>query len=910
MLRIIQNTSVAGAKSYYTSANMADYYTEGQELAGIWRGRGAKRLGLCGKVEQEAWEALCDNRDPATGLTLTSRRKSERRVGYDFNFHVPKSVSLLYALSGDQRIVDAFGECVNSTMEDMEALAMTRVRKGGKNEDRLTGNMVWGEFVHFTSRPVNGVPCPHLHAHCFCMNFTFDDQEDRWKAGVFAGIKRDAPYFEAVFHARLARKMAELGLPVQRTRTGWEIAGIGRSTLAKFSRRTALIEKTALELEAKAEKDWQTARAQGQTAEKKRINKFELGATTRERKQKNRSMDELRQEWRSRLSDGERSGLLKIAESVGGPPIPENLLAARESAALAIDHCFYANSVVPERILLAEALKRSVGQTSAAMVEGIVREQNIIVGEHKGRRMATTSQVLAEEKRMLAFARRGRGSAVPLQSGAHVFQRDWLNAGQRNAVHHVLHSTDRVTLIRGAAGVGKTSMMQEAVEAIEAGGMKVFTFAPSTNASRGVLREEGFAKAETVAMLLTDEKLQKQTQGQVWWIDEAGLMGSRTMAQVFDLAEKLDARIILSGDTRQHGSVEHGAALRLLETETGIVSAEIKSIQRQSGAYKAAVQALSEGRVTDGFGQLDKLGWIQEVSNLDRYKILAREYVATVAKGKSALVVSPTHREAQTVTDQIRSELRCTPTPFAKDNQFMLGREQRQFLMLDNTHLTAAQRRDALNYTPGSDVLVFHQNAKGYVKGERVPAAQGTLPLDQADKFSVFHAGRIPIAPGEQLRITQNGKTLEGGHRLNNGAIFTVKGFTAGGDIRLTNGWTVAKDFGFLQHGYVVTSHASQGRTVDRVLIAESAQSFPAASAQQFYVSVSRARRQATIFTDDKKALLEAVKHSDDRLSATEFLASQEHRDRSMAMQRMQRQLEPQRESVRDRSEERIIHER
>ena len=41
MLRIIQNTSAAGAKSYYSTA---DYYTEGQELEGHWRGQGAERL--------------------------------------------------------------------------------------------------------------------------------------------------------------------------------------------------------------------------------------------------------------------------------------------------------------------------------------------------------------------------------------------------------------------------------------------------------------------------------------------------------------------------------------------------------------------------------------------------------------------------------------------------------------------------------------------------------------------------------------------------------------------------------------------------------------------------------------------------------------------------------------------------
>src|SRR5436309_10878073 len=100
-------------------------------------------------------------------------------------------------------------------------------------------------------------------------------------------------------------------------------------------------------------------------------------------------------------------------------------------------------------------------------------------------------------------------------------------------------------------------MMKEAVAAIERCGQKVFTFAPSAEASRGVLRSEaGFANAETVQALLQSSKLREQVRGQVIWIDEAGLLGSRTLTRVAALAEKENCRIILSGDTGQHRAVE------------------------------------------------------------------------------------------------------------------------------------------------------------------------------------------------------------------------------------------------------------------------------------------------------------------------------------------------------------------
>lgn len=857
MLRIIPNISSAGAKSYYSTA---DYYTEGQELAGQWRGEGAHRLGLSGEVQLCDWETLCDNLHPRTGERLTLRQKAERRVGYDFNWHAPKSLSLLYSLTSDDRLLDAFREAVDDTMRDMEIEMKTRVRKAGKAEDRITGNMTWGEFIHFTARPVDGVPDPHLHAHCFVFNTTFDPHEQVWKAGQFGDLKRDASYFEAKFHARLAWHLGELGLPIERTKTGWEIAGLDRSTLDRFSRRTALIEEEA--------------RRQGvldPTA------KSELGAKTRKRKQKNLTLDELRQEWAGRLSDGERSTLELLANQIGGDSLPEETDSTHEAITQAAEHVFERRSVAPERTLLAESLRRAVGRSSAEAVEQDFQKHDFVIAERGGRRMATTREVLSEEQRMIAFAREGRGTEARLGGSDHIITREWLNAGQRRAVEHVLTSRDRVILVRGAAGVGKTTMMQEAVEGIESGGQRVFTFAPSAGA-KSVLQKEGFENAETVARLLVDTQLQEESKGQVLWIDEAGLLGTRTLGKVFELARQHDCRVILSGDRRQHGSVERGAALSLLEREAGLVPAEIREIQRQSGRYKQAVQSLADGRTEEAFQELDRLGWISEVPTEERYRQLAADYVDSVSRGLETLVVAPTNAERERVSVEIRGELQ---------KQGRLGGDERQFLMLANTNLTEAERADRVHYQAG-DVLVFHQNAKGYRKGQRITAGEGSLPLDQSARFQVFQAREITLAPGDILRVTRNGKTRDGQHRLDNGSLYRLTGFDERGDLVLQNGWTIPKDYGHLDWGYCVTSHGSQGKTVDRVLIGESAESYAAASREQFYVSCSRSRKSVAVYTDDKAALLEAVSRSDERLTATELVTSRDQRRESIRRQQRQ----------------------
>ncbi len=187
-------------------------------------------------------------------------------------------------------------------------------------------------------------------------------------------------------------------------------------------------------------------------------------------------------------------------------------------------------------------------------------------------------------------------------------------------------------------------------------------------------------------------------------------------------------------------------------------------------------------------------------------------------------------------------------------------------------------------------MLQFHQNAPGHKNGSRLVVAEGEkLPLQYAERFEVYRPAQLTLAVGDRVRITANGKTRDGKHALRNGSLFTVRGFTPQGDPVIDRGWVIAREFGHLAHGYVVTSHASQGKTVDKVFIGQSSLSFPASNRRQFYVSVSRGREQALVFTDDKRELLKAVERPDEPLSATEF--AQTKRRRLPLRQRLHKHL-------------------
>jgi ATP-dependent exoDNAse (exonuclease V) alpha subunit len=76
-----------------------------------------------------------------------------------------------------------------------------------------------------------------------------------------------------------------------------------------------------------------------------------------------------------------------------------------------------------------------------------------------------------------------------------------------------------------------------------------------------------------------------------------------------------------------------------------------------------------------------------------------------------------------------------------------------------------------------------------------------------------------------------------------------------------------------IDHGYASTSHSSQGATVDRVIVnADSMRSAKLVNQPQFYVSISRARHDAQVFTDDLHTLERAVGRNPQKAVAMEVV--------------------------------------
>lgn len=888
MLRIHVVKSAVSAKSYFTDGlAFGDYYAEGLEAQGRWFGRGAELLGLSGPVDRTAFARLCDNLHPGTGDPLTPRTKTNRRVAYDINFHCPKSVSVVQALTGDQGIVDAFRDAVRSTMCAMERVASTRVRTGSTSTDRVTGNLLGAEFIHFTSRPVDGIPDPHLHAHCFTFNATFDQEEGRWKALQAVRLKRDAPFFEAYFHNEFVTGLEARGYATEMKGKGWELAGLPVGVLERFSRRTAEIERAAVrrgitDPEAKAR----------------------LGAKTRRSKAKGVSRAAIETEWRRRLSPEE----LATLRSLRCPPRETSRESAREperesprqacnarilSAAVrhASERSFARSAVVPEGVFLADALKFRPGALTPEAIREEMERQGVITRTLKGEVMVTSKEVLAAEERLLSLTKAGRFAFPSPPTSRRVRFRE-LSENENRALNHVIRSPHRLTLIEGRAGTGKTTLTTMVAKAVRKRlGKKLVALSPNA-AGRDALIAAGFENAETVARYLADKKFRRTTGKAVLWVDQASLLGTSDAAKLMHYASRRGNRVVWSYDQRHKGAASRGSAIRVLAEYAGVLPARLSEIRRQTSEYREAVDMLARGQASEALAALTEMKWVRPVENERQVVEHAATEFAATSNRQSKLAVAPSERVAKAFTHAVRESLRA------------LGeiKRERTYRALSQVHSTSIQRSNADFYKRGQ-VVQFVKGTIGFRAGSRwrvvgrdplgrVVARNGlmfeALPLGRSDRFEVFERTPLTVGVGDTLRFTRNARVFSVKDQLlgavskryqfpqrllRNGAAYRVRSFNLKGDIILENGFVVPGNFGHFTHGYCLTPRNAQGLEADRVIAILPKSSLGPEAAALFYTAATRGKQSLTVYTDAKDELANALAKTPPAFTARELVS-------------------------------------
>jgi conjugative relaxase-like TrwC/TraI family protein len=169
--------------STYLSTHLStnDYYAQGEQVVGVWLGKGAELLGIEGHSigkEDSAFEALRLNQNADGSGQLTPRNPQNSIRFYDFQCSAQKSVSILAVTLGDQRLLQAHDRATRCALAELEKFAAVQVRQGGRKCRETTGNLSVAAFRHDASRELD----PQLHTHFVVANASYDPASWRWLA--------------------------------------------------------------------------------------------------------------------------------------------------------------------------------------------------------------------------------------------------------------------------------------------------------------------------------------------------------------------------------------------------------------------------------------------------------------------------------------------------------------------------------------------------------------------------------------------------------------------------------------------------------------------------------------------------------------------------------------------------------
>ena len=853
----------------------SDYYAEGERVTGQWQGRGAELLGLSGEVKSEQFEALRQGLDPESSEFLRQRHSADRiaadgttqsrgRNLYDFTISAPKSVSIMAQVGGDDRLVEAHRKAVQAVLKELEHQAATRIRMNGASDNRITGNLVLAIYHHDTSRELD----PQLHTHAVAANLTYDGTEGRWKALQASGIYERRAYLTEVYRNALASEVRALGYEIEDRRSpkgkdlGFEIKGISDELLEKYSQRSEQRDQAIAEFVA----------SNGRQPADNEV--AVLVRESRADKLVEISTAEVHSRQIARLAPDEQLTLDQIRENALAREQPQQQV--HEAVAPSLDyaerHVFERVSVALDHELMIEALRHGRGRIELAGLKGEMSVEEASGKLLRAGKEVATRESLDREHDMIARINQGVGQCGRLGDPHEFVPSTQLRPEQQRVIEFILESRDLAVNIRGAAGTGKTATLQELHRALGESGREVTSTAPTMSAVEE-LQKVGFNDAMTVERLLQDQSAQQNLLGKVLIVDEAGMVSGRQMSELVKLAEQESARIVFSGDTRQIRSVEAGDALRVLERESMLKSVSLAEVQRQTAqTYREAVQELRRDPER-GFAKLEEMGVVREIAWQGRAQAVQQAYAEAQAQPnaegqeRSVLVVAATHEEIDQITHAIRTER--TRAGELGENATL----QRHVPL----NWTAAQKSDMSNYYEGQ-VLEFYRAVKGIAKHETLEVigirndsviarnANGQeckLTAKQAKSFQVYERRSMEVAPNDKLLLTANRR--EPDFRATNGELVTVSRIEQG-RIRLQGGRMLPDNYKHFTHGYAVTAHRSQGKSVDSVVI-----SADGMRRELFYVAASRGRESIAIVSSDKELLQETVARSDLRQSASEL---------------------------------------
>lgn len=792
MLSINGLGAASGDKANYcqnsasNEAKIEGYYQK-IDAPGSWQGnpKMLETLGLKSgeKITDTQFSALTRGIHPETGELLVQGAGDQHRAGWDLTFSAPKSISSLWAVAGeaDRAVIQqAHDRAVQAAMRHIEEkAAFARRGKAGAEQEHLSG-LITAQYLHTTTRELD----PDLHTHSLVLNLA--QRSD----GTWGGIESKNLYdwkmaAGAIYRAELSKQIKELCFEIKADRDYFKVVGVPDELCNEWSKRREQIEDALAKSGASGAKASEIAA---------------LGS--RKTKEKDQDQNILRVRWQ-----GEAAAFGLTAEKIAARDLHQSANEKNTEEISIYDKLTRTNSTFSEQDLWAVAAieMQHAGKGFDAVknrVSELTKSNEIIRLRSKTGELRFTTRAMQKIETGMAESAKRLKSKTNHNVKPEIVDKSLkdfetnkgfeLSIEQQAAVRHITKN-EGISLVRGAAGAGKSTMLEAANNAWKSSGYSVIGAALAGKAAQG-LEEGSGIKSQTIHSLLHEiEKNNTKIDGKtVLVVDEAGMVGSKQMAKLLQVVEKKGAKIVLVGDERQLQAVAAGGSFKALQGVAGVV--ELNEIRRQKNEWaKNAVNDFAIGKA----GKALESFIDRNLVKVDQNKMDALNSVISAwsanrdpSKPSESIILASTRADVSILNTLARQKLE-------KEGGTLSGFA---------ATITNDQSRK-LDYQQG-DRILFRKNSAsiGVKNGTLGTVEQIRIDADGSYKF------RVKLDDGKTVQFSPNSQENQ---------------------------------YDSIDYGYALTTHKAQGITVDKafVMVGGSMQ-----DREISYVQMSRARYETQIF--------------------------------------------------------------
>ncbi|MGF1810235.1 MobF family relaxase [Vibrio alginolyticus] len=744
-------------RNYYQEWTTEDYYSNDKNPQGRWAGYIAHVLGLAGNVDSTPYQNLLNGFSPDGKLALVRTPGKDHAPGWDLTFSAPKSVSILQVFDSHGLILRAHELAVDAALRYLEKhAAYTRRKSGGKEIESLPG-LLFAAFTHFESRSQD----MQLHSHCLVFNVG-QRTDLTWGSIISQRLYQWKMASGAIYRAELAQQMRLLGYSVEPSDDSFHITGVPDNICNYYSKRSEQIENNLKNIGVHSSASKQGGYAKLKNREKKT----------------SKSLPQLIHQWQSELCT---LGFNKEHANSIRKEQPTFALGTLNTLS-AIEVLLEKKSTFKEQDLHHQLAKQAqISGDEADTVVLTARQcinSDFVMGlgkDHKQNSLFTTRYVVEAEVSMInlakAISKQSHCSPSDILIKQAIAKKEslcgyCLSEEQKEALSRAC-SEQRITILQGSAGAGKSASMEALRMAYEINGNTVLGATVAKLAADNLQSETGI-KSLTLAKLLSHiDKGHKPIKNiDVLVLDEAGQIGTFQMLKLLKAVENTKTKLILVGEDKQLDSIEHGGVLKYLSRPMIIGTSRIETIFRQKDPLsRLVVMHLRDGNALDALKQINEQRLISfATSREDSINQLVCKWKSFTKQHpkKSAVVLAQRWTEVEVLSKKLRSiyqeqgdvakdgvEFDCSVS--GKNMRLSLATGERIRFSKNDYHLKVSNgslgKITKLEVKEGRYFLhvLLDEGRKVIVDSKYYKNEQGRLPIVHAYAMTVYSSQGITV---------------------------------------------------------------------------------------------------------------------------------------------------------------------